>query len=223
MIKQITLLGITAGVMTAAASAATYNGDLLLGFTAQSGNDLIFDLGAASSLANGQTWDLSSLISGYNLSTVHWGVIGDKTGTPRSAWTTTAGLTPLSLPGNTSWASLDTPTKSIYQNFAAAGAGQSLSIDSTDDNSWNQQTISGTLTTQYHNAYEDPNVTGLVSDSFFGVLANGSAPTLLGSFALGSNGVLAFTAVPEPSTFGLLACAVFLAVFLRGQFRGGHA
>ena len=205
------------GAMVSSGSAAIYNGDLLAGFTAQSGNDLIYDLGSASSLTGPQTWDLSALLSGYDLNSIKWGVIGDKTGTPRTAWTTTVGLTPLSLSGNTAWASLDTPTKSIYQNFAAAGAGQSLSIASTDDNSWNQQTISGTLNTQYHNAYENPNVMGQVEAAFYQVQANGTDPALVGIFTLSSPGILTF-AVPEPSTFSLLAGAGLLGALWRGRF-----
>src|SRR5262249_14191125 len=89
------------------------------------------------------------------------------------------------------------PTKSIYQFFSAAGAGQSLSIAATDDNSWNQQVIAGGLPTQYHNAYEDPTVKAVspatsVSASFFSVPANNSTPTLVGTFTLASNWVLTF-------------------------------
>lgn len=228
MKKQLKAVILAAAAVAAtSAQAATYNGDLLIGFTAQSGTDVIYDLGAASSLANGQTWDLSSLLSGFNLSTVNWGVIGDKSGTPRVAWTTTAvgaGAPPF-LPSNTKWGTLDTATKSIYSGFATAGAGVSLSIDATLDNSWNQQTINGTLATAYHNAYANPNVVGLTSDTFYQVSANNTAPMELGNFALGANGTVTYTtvAVPEPSTYGLLAGAGLLAVSLRNQFRRKQA
>ena len=80
MIKRFksVLVAIAVGVVLTSAQAATYNGDLLIGFTTQSGNDVIYDLGAESSLVNGETWNLSSLLSGYNLNNVNWGVIGDK-------------------------------------------------------------------------------------------------------------------------------------------------
>ncbi len=224
---QATLLAVVTGVAASSAQAATYNGDLLIGFTAQSGTDVIYDLGATSSLFNGQTWNLSSLLSGFNLSTVNWGVIGDKSGTPRVAWTTTAvgGAVPANLPSNTKWATLDTATKSIYQNFSTAGAGVSLSIAATDDNSWNQQTINGTLATAYHNAYANPNVVGLTSDTFYQVSANNTSPVELGSFSLGADSMVTYTtvAVPEPSTYSLLAGAGLLAVSLRNQFRRKQA
>ncbi|HLP77693.1 MAG TPA: hypothetical protein VK327_12335 [Candidatus Paceibacterota bacterium] len=189
---QLALLTLFIGAITSL-HAANYNGDLLVGFTTQSGNDLIYDLGPASALTDGKTWNLGSLLSGMNLATTYWGVIGDKNGTPRVAWTTTDGaMVPPSLSGNSDWSTLDTPTKSIYQNFATAGAGQSLTIASTDDNSWNMQAINGALSTQYHNAYEDPTVLGAGSAALFQVLANGSTPTQIGSFTLGANGVLTY-------------------------------
>src|ERR1700679_3535832 len=56
---------------------ATYNdSDLILGFTSTSGTDAEFDLGSETSLANGETWNLSSILTSYNLSTVDWGVVG---------------------------------------------------------------------------------------------------------------------------------------------------
>src|SRR5258706_3561518 len=153
MKKQFSL-GLMAAVVAALgwpAQAATYSGDLLVGFTKQSGTDVIYDLGQASALTNGQSWNLASLLSGLNLTNVSWGVIGDKAGTPRLAWTSTAGPTPPVILNNTRWATLDTPTKSIYQFFTTGGAGQSLSIAATDGNNWNQQAINGNLTTHYHN------------------------------------------------------------------------
>ena len=203
MKKQVraVLLG---AALTAAAStqAATYNGDLLVGFTSQSGNDYIYDLGQASALFSGETFNLSSGLAGFNLNTVHWGVIGDKNvGGTRTAWTTTGGLSPLAIPSTSAWGTIDTATKSIYQNFPVGGAGDTVSISAGDDNSWNQQSIVGSLAVQYHNAYEDPNVIGIGSASLFSLVANGSAPSLVGTFALSANGALTFTAVPEPSTY----------------------
>ena len=212
MKKQVRAVLLTAAmVAVASAQGATYTGDLLVGFTSQSGNDYIYDLGQASALFSGETFNLSSGLAGFNLSTVHWGVIGDKNvGGIRTAWTTTGGSAPNPIPSTAVWGTLDTATKSIYQNFPLGGAGDTVSISASDDNSWNQQTILGSLTTQYHNVYGDPNSIGVGSESFYSLLANGSAPTLLGNFSLSANGTLTFTAVPEPATcvlagMGLLA------------------
>lgn len=206
--------------MVASAQAATYTGDLILGFTSQSGNDFMYDLGQASSLTDGQSVNLSSQLSGFNLNTVQWGIVGDaNVGGTRTAWTTTTGGAPATLANNAAWANLDTPTKSIFQNFAAAGAGQTLVISASDDNSWNQQMVNGALTTQYHNAYANPNQTGLGSLSIWKIVANGSSPTLLGTFTLDSGGNVGFSAaVPEPSSLALLGLFGAGAVSLRRKF-----
>ena len=208
-----------------AVKAAGYNGDLIIGFTSGSGNDVIYDLGAASSLTSGETWDLSSILSGYDLSTINWGVIGAlNTGTPRTAWSTTDGTTaPANIPSLSAWGKNNTAISSIYQNFASAGAGQSISIDVTDDNSWQSQTISPSLTTQYANVYGNPNVVGTTADSLYSILANNSAPTLLGNFNLDDTGLVTFSPVPEPSTYGLLAVAGLLAFSRLNPFRRKQA
>jgi hypothetical protein len=205
------------------AQAAIYTGDLIVGFTTQSGNDAIYDLGAESSLFVGKTWDLSSVLTGYNLNNVSWGVIGDASVSGvDTAWTTTDSFIPPKVPNTATWGTINTATKSIYSNFGAAGLGQSVSIVSTDDNSWNKQTINPTLTTQYNNVYGNPNVTGLTSDSFYSVIANNSAPVLQGHFALDNTATLTF--VPEPGTDVLAGAGLLtLIVSLRNQFRRQQA
>ena len=203
MKKQVRTVLLAAALAAAASTqAATYTGDLLIGFTSQSGNDFIYDLGQASSLFSGETFNLSSGLGGFNLSTVHWGIIGDKNvAGVRTAWTSTGGSAPNPIPSTAVWGTLDTATKSIYQNFPLGGAGDTVSISASDDNSWNQQTILGSLTTQYHNVYGDPNSIGIGSENFYSLLANSSAPSLVGTFSLSANGTLTFTAVPEPATY----------------------
>lgn len=216
---RVALLAAAALAVVASTRAATYTGDLLIGFTSQSGNDFILDLGQASTLTSGQSFNLSSQLSGFNLSTVHWGVIGDRNvGGVRTAWTTIGAGSPNTIANLSIWGSIDTATKSIYQNFAVGGANDQFTIGATDDNSWNQQTINGSLTTQYHNAYEDPNFVGTGSANFYSLVANGSAANPLGTFTLSSGGILTFTAVPEPSTYGILAGVGLLALSLRRQF-----
>jgi hypothetical protein len=209
-------LGLAGGVT---AQAATYNGDLLIGFTTQSGNDTIVDLGAVSSLGMSMSWNLSSLLGGYNLNTVDWGIIGDKnvTGTGRLAWSTFPGA----LPNTSAWGTLDASAKAIYSNFTTAGSGQSLMITSADDNSWNQQTINGSLPTAYHNVWGNPNTAGLGTETLYQMLATGIDPVALGTFSLSSNGTLSFAAasVPEPATYGVLGGAGLLLVSLRSQLR----
>ena len=202
------------------ASAATYNGDLLLGFTTQSGTDLIVDIGPASSLFPGQSWNLSSSLLGAGISSlggVKWGVIGDRnvSGT-RTAWSTSASGTPGSIANSAVWGGLDTPTRSIASQFTTLSLGQTVTPDSSFDNSWNQQTIAGTLTTQYHNVYGDPNISGLKSGNFYSAVADGSVPQLVGTFSLGANGSVSF--VPEPGTYALLGLGLLTFTFRRKLF-----
>ena len=230
-IYQSALLAALGLASVLAVQAATYpSGDLIIGFTTGTGNDLIYDLGQESSLFNGETWSLGSLLAGDDLNSVSWGVIGNgvNSGTPRTAWTTTAvAATPNTVTGNTAFGKLNTAVASIYSNFSAAGAGQSLSIGANDATglSWNTETINGSLTGDYVNAYENPNVTGLASDSFWRVVNDGSAPTLLGGFALDNSGTVTFSTVPvpEPATCGIFTGAGLLMVVLRNQLRRKQA
>jgi hypothetical protein len=204
-------------VMLLAGSAqAAYNGDLLLGFTSKSGNDVIYDVGQESALTSGQSFSLGSLLGSFNLSTVNWGIVGNQTvsGTP-TVWTSTGGTPPNAVASLSVYNSINTADRSIASGFATLGQGQNISVDATTDNSWNQQTISGALATQYINAYENPNVIGLSTATLFGVPDNGNAGTAMGTFTLANDGTLTFTAVPEPSTYGLFAGLGLLVVTMR--------
>ena len=76
--------------MVTSLQAASYNSDLVIGFTDLIHNDKVYDLGSAASITNGQQWNLSTLLTGYNLNNVSWGVVGTATiGTNRTAWVTT--------------------------------------------------------------------------------------------------------------------------------------
>ena len=207
--------------------AAGYTGHLIVGFTAASGNDLIYDLGNTSALTDGETWSsLTTLLlgSGYDLSTVKWGVIGDKnvTGTYTS-WSTAS---PNPVPNDATWNNIDIAVSSIYQNFSSATAGTSLSIAYTDANSWNTQTVSPTLTTQYANVYGNPNFMGGTTATLFQAVSDGSTPAPLGTFSFDSGtGVLTFNAapVPEPGTMSLVGGGALLLLAFRNKFRRPQA
>src|SRR5262249_24063578 len=121
---------LAATVMTASVSAATYNGDLLVGFSDAVGNDLIYDLGSAGSITNGQQWNLAPLLTSFNLSGVSWGVVGTSNlPSGRTSWITSILGTPPTVPNNSSWTKINTAVGSMYILFPAGGAGQSISIN----------------------------------------------------------------------------------------------
>jgi len=221
---KATLLALAIVGATAAAHAAAYNNDLIIGFSSTTGNDVLYDLGSFGSLTAGETWNLSSLLGSYNLNTVNWGVVGNSSasGTSRILYTTFASSP--ATAGNGRGTSINGADGALYSNFTTAGAGNSVSVDSTTDNSWNHQTINPTLTTQYLNAWESPNTVGTGSINFWAVQANSTAGTQDAFFTLDSSGVVTFSAaVPEPSTYGLFAGAGLLVVCLRNQFRRKQA
>ena len=176
-------------------------GDLLIGFTTAAGTDEIYDLGKELSLTNGETWNLASLLTAYgNYKTVNWGVIGNGTnsGSPRTAWTTTAvGSVPTTIIGNGAFGKLNICAQNLGQNGPGGSivAGESASVLASAPSSWNTITLNGTLATDYINAYENPNVVGVTSADFSQVLNDGSSPTLLGRFSLAANGMVTFNTV----------------------------
>jgi hypothetical protein len=232
------------GLASVTTLKASSDYDLILGFTQQggntSGNDFMLDIGpvnpypGASGLFNGETWNLSGnsdfAAQGFSLSAVEWGIIGDANNsdgsTPSVTWVTTAGNAPGTISSEGAFGAIETPINSIEQQQFGGGAagyvsnaGQDVTPGSADQNSWNQQTINGTLNTQFINAYGNPNVTGETSETLWQVTSDGSAPTEVGIFTLDPTGGLTFNTVPEPSTTGLLSIAGGLvALVWRNRF-----
>ena len=219
---RIALMTLSAAALATSTQAAIYNGDLLIGFTSGSGNDLIYDLGSPSSLHDGQQWDLSSLVSGFTLSTVQWGVVGSqKIGGVGNLWATTSGSIGASqLPGNPQWAGPETAIKSIGSDFLTLAPGSYITPPSGgvgSDNSWYVQTVSGPLTTDYINNYDSPNNTGIGSANLYHVVADNSQASIVSTFSLDPGGRLTLSTVPEPSVLSLVSGLGFLAVSFRSK------
>lgn len=200
LVSVIALVGTT--------RAATYNSDLVIGFTDSVGNDKMYDLGAPTAITNGQQWNLASLVAGFNLNNVNWGVVGAATvgGTTRTAWVTTGGTVPQLIPSSAAWSKINTAISTMYALFPAAGAGQSVAISPIDPSSWNQETLFGGGALQYHNVYQNPNVVGLTCASYYRVVSPNVPPALVGNFCLAANGVLIFTvasSAPPPPTLSI--------------------
>src|ERR1700723_2563737 len=92
----LVLLGLAA--IQSSQAQATYNNDLIVGFSTQSGTDTLYDLGAVSSLTNGETWNLGSLLTSYDLTTVDWGVIASVSSSHTQYLTFNPGLGSVTAP-----------------------------------------------------------------------------------------------------------------------------
>lgn len=217
------MVAASALTVVASASAATYNGDLIVGFTTASGNDLVYDLGSEPSLVNGETWNLNSLLgSSLNTSSVNWGVIGSNpVGGVNTTFSTTASmdLVPNTVP-RTGYTGIRNAVASVYSLMPAAGQGNSEMIAATGTTSWNTETLNPQIPGDYKNAYGDPNSVGYTTEVLWGADNASDAPVQIGTFSFDNTGTLTFdsVSVPEPSTYGLFAGVGLLAISLRRQF-----
>ncbi len=198
LLATLGLIGVTA------VHATTYyvEGHLILGFTTGGGTDVLYDLGAASSLTNGKTWNLTTNLTGRTLAVQYWGVIGNNSaGSPyKTNWVTTAvGATPNSSSGPL-FNKMDQAMISLCQGTTTANfptypifAGESGSDAASDANSWYSQvagniggggTGSGTAPTYYNTTANDPTVLGTNNAYFWSELTDNATMTLLGVFTL---------------------------------------
>jgi hypothetical protein len=244
MISRTILLA-ALGIALVPTVKASTGGDLILGFTQQgansTGDDFLYDIGPVftypgeTSLYNGETWNLSAALSGqgFNLGSVQWGVIGDANtadgANPEELWVTTGGGTPSKINGGGTFNNSQSSINALLSDFGVDGQttftvpGQSATPGATGQNSWNEQTLNGTLGSQFINTYGNPNVAGETTDTLWQVADDNSAPQDLGSFSLSSTGVLTFTSVPEPGTLGVLSVGGLLALAWRYRFNRGKA
>ena len=237
---KTTMLAMAGMALMIDAAHAQYNaGDLVVGFTSGAGNDVVYDLGQFGTFTDGKTWNLfSSLTSapgGYaNLNGLNWGVVGaQSTGLSTSLKTVYSTVphgqssVPVGIPNTSTYNGIATSVNTIGQFIISGNAG----IDqASDPASWNGETIvggSGTFFNNYGSATpNDPNSTtpasftsGAVIEDLYGVKANGTAASLLGTVTFDSTGPLTFNAVavPEPATYGVLAGLGLLALCVRRQ------
>lgn len=195
-------LAAAAGLALAASTRAqsfSLDGELLAGFTGGV-NDVIIDLGKASTITPGQTWDV-----GVNLGT-RFGVVGyqnaGKVIYATSPVDDQAGFNPQGL------------FASARVNVTTIGTGISLSqqtrtVDPAESTSWHSQTDlpAGTPGVTFQNNFYNPNVP-VGSPAFVFKDANTGAVVPMDKFVYNSNsGQLAYAPVPEPSASFALAVA----------------
>jgi hypothetical protein len=221
-------LALLAAISLAGASAAqaqTYTpGDLLVGFTTGTGNDLLYDLGQASSLTAGETFpDLSTLLgtdfgTGSALNNVNWGVVGYVT-TGHTTYTTTAvGFTPDTITGTGAFNAPKNAVNTLVGNFLSSPTpGASATVAYSSSTSYYAETIGNQFSTDYGASYENPDVVGPNTATLSSVLNDGSAPTALYNLTLGPDDSFTVAPAPEPSTYALLGGAGLLVLALRKQ------
>jgi len=203
--------------------ASTYvQGDLIAGFTTASGQDLIVNLGSESTLASGQYWNLSSLLPANlsgSLSSAQFGVIGVSGSAPNTAYTTRTGsVLPTTLAGLSAFNGVKTPVDGIGNTYLGSSSSATPTYTASGTTSWYGETVGGGTAT-YKNNYGNPNgQVGEATLDFYSVAQGGTAPTLLDTFTLESNGDLVVSAVPEPATYGMFVAAGLVIISLRNQF-----
>jgi PKD repeat protein len=212
--KAVALVSlILAGV--AVAKADSY-GDLIVGFTTLSGNDIIYDIGSLASLTTNETWNAGTLgISAGSSSSYQWGVIGsadigdlppDADNSVALVFSTLGTGTPGRLNGESAFNSIDSSISSLVNTLPGGingfQSGWGALVADSNPNSWGTQTVDGALSTDYHIAYLNPNVTGQASAYLYTVTANNSAPVLAGAFRLSTSGTLTFMPAPTAGFTG---------------------
>jgi hypothetical protein len=227
-IKTVVLAAVSVGALTTAAHAQQslggvyVVGDLLAGFTTGTGSDAILNLGSVTTLANGQSWDITALLgtsvpSNFgNYSTVQWGVVGAS-----GAFAYGTG-SPLSLPNLSALNGVKTQLSGLGSDLSATTGFGTPAASAAGNGSWNNGTVVGGTST-FKAAWYGPNgITGEGTQNFYQVQDNNSAPSQLnpGTWTLSASGgdeILTYGTVPEPSTTALASIAGLIGLLARNR------
>ena len=213
--KQTTkyaLLAASALAVAASAQAGQYvNGDLLLGFSGGT-SDFIYDLGQASSLTLGQTWNV-----GANQGT-QFGVVGALLQGPSAfIYATSAASDQNGVDPSNLYGAARNNIATLAGGTSALTLGGSRSTDAGDTTGWTYQTITVQPGNTFQNNFANPNADASATAYFFENNNNG-AVTADSFFSYNSaSGQLAYgaVAVPEPASALLFTGLGLLAVPLR--------
>lgn len=234
-------IGSTTNVSVSLGDAATsFRGNLdgtgvLTGstyFTANGNGTYTFNTSLATALSNafGSSWS--------SRTDLYWGIVGNKTnsasasavgGDPRRTVYVSQGASDAAYSGLSAAevAGVATNLQSFLGAFDAMNADSSTTLVATYDestaNSYESWQANGTRLADW-DAFSASNATigtTLATDRLLSI-TNGASPTgvvgtgsSIGTFSLSSTGTLTYSAVPEPSTYALLALAgvvVFFAI-----------
>jgi hypothetical protein len=208
--KQTTryaLLAASVLAVAASAQAQYVNGDLLIGFTGGT-SDFIYDLGPASTLTSGHQWTI-----GGNLGT-QFGVIGALNSGSHIFATSSD---PVNENGYDPTGNFSAARANITTIAGGLTLGNSRTPAPSDTTSWTYQTAQppGTPGDSFQNNFFNPNVSSSSTAYLYNNLNIGTV-IADGSFSYNAaSGVVTYSAVPEPTSLGLLAGFGLLALLFR--------
>jgi len=214
------LLAVAAAGLASSAQATYTTGDLLVGFDKSgAATDFVYDIGPYSSLTDGETWSLGSLLQATDpkfatLDNVEFGVVGANNSTKTIYSTTDGSFVPQENVNafNTLRSAVGTIGGGIGVGAVSGASYGSPDVGSGKD--WNANTLNPTLASQF-GSYWNPNAVSPGPAYLFASDNSGDQAVGAGSFTLANDGTLTFN-VPEPGT-GLLAGVGLLTLALRLQ------
>jgi hypothetical protein len=180
-------------------------GDLLIGFTVGTGNDLIVNLGpAGTALVNNKSWNLSDLLAtNFNagsLSDINFGIIGETSPTSGAAvntvYSTKVG-TVNTFASQSAFNGIFTAIQGVGTLLNGSTGFGTPTATASGLTSWYGQTIGGGTST-FKTQYQNPNIQGTTPPSAvnFYTVTQGTSHTNIvqtGIFNLSPSGTLSFT------------------------------
>ena len=217
---------INAALVTSSTTPDYYSGvgigDIIFGVmnSSGSGNSLMLDLGPVSGfsyLQSGNTLNISSDLTAAGLTTTNlvYGIYGIGGSTQYASSTNS---TPYANPSS---GSLNAGTysgivgvSSVFGNMADAGqnTASGVYIANSDSQSWSSQQLNGFGFGNLGNGAL--NAAMGKTNNFFAMLANVGGTgygSQIGYFNLTTNGIVSYTAVPEPSSWALIGIGLSVA------------
>ena len=199
-----------------------------ISFTTGSGNDLIVNLGLASSvLVNGNAWNLTAALAQNGISfssftSSSWGVIGVSTTGSKTYSTAPVGNTPNNINNIGIFNSVKNAAGGLGSDLNGSTGMGNPAAATAGNGSWNNGTLIGTDSTSWGANAGNPNdaVTTdlgygnrMSEDFYFTPVGFNATQTQLSQFTLGAYGdgnvylSYGLSEVPEPSTNALFLCS----------------